>query len=481
MRGRVAVTAVIVCMASACTSSEQPALTQPTPSQTTPSETTPTPEPSQQPSQTPPTSPTRPKTSIATSSQPLALAVSVHRPPLQLTAAEARAVIDGELTRWSELGQPGGRIAVRRGRSGLEAVRTQENALAVVPASRVRPLVQVATVAGVNPLRAPRRYPLTAPARVAQPVVTTVNVVGDIMLGRGVAAVSPDDPAAALEPMQRRLARADLTIGNLESTLSMAGAPQQDDSFAADPAVVTGLEDAGFDLLTLANNHTGDYGDGALLETLQSIDDSPIARVGAGRNAREAWRPAVLRHNGVSFGFLAFNAIGETPRATADSPGAAAIRMQPRTGPLNAADLSRMTRSIGRLAQRVDVVVVLPHWGAQYIHQPVPAQRTVGAALIDAGADLVVGGHPHVVQGVQLHDRRLVVHSLGNFVFDMDFYVRTQEGVVLELVYWDDVLRGAQFTPYVIGPDFAPRPVEGPRAQSILADIWANSDGPFRR
>lgn len=411
------------------------------------------------------------------------MAVSMHRPPLQLTAAEARAVVAGKLTRWSQLGQPGGRIAVRRGRSGLAAVATRDDAMAVLPASQVTPLVQFATVAGIDPLRQPRRYPLTAPARTAQPVVTTLTVVGDIMLDRGVAAVSPDDPAAALEPMQRRLARADLTVGNLESTLSTAGEPRQpgDDSFAADPGVLTGLDAAGFDLLSLANNHTGDYGETALLQTLQRIDDSPIARVGAGRSARAAWRPVVLRHEGVSFGFLAFNAIGETPRATADSPGAAAIRMQPRTGPLNAGDLSRMTRSIGRLAQRVDVVMVLPHWGAQYVHQPVPAQRTVGAALIDAGADLVVGGHPHVVQGVQLHDRRLVVHSLGNFIFDMDFYVRTQEGVVLELVFWDGVLRGARFAPYVIGADFAPRLVDGPRARAILADIWANSDGPLSR
>jgi len=392
-------------------------------------------------------------------------------------------VLAGDVAKWSELGQPGGRLVVHRGRTALAAVARRENALAVVPASELTPRAQTATVAGIDPLREPDSYPITTSSTGRPPVVTTVTVVGDIMLGRGVAAVSPDDPAAALEPMQRRLARADLTIGNLESTLSMAGVPRQpdDDSFAADPAVLTGLEAAGFDLLTLANNHTGDYGETALLQTLHRIDDSAIERVGAGRNAREAWRPTVLRHQGVSFGFLAFNAIGETPRATADSPGAAAIRMQPRTGPLNSGDLSRMTRSIGRLAQRVDVVVVLPHWGAQYIHQPVPAQRTVGAALVDAGADIVVGGHPHVVQGVQLHDRRLVVHSLGNFIFDMDFLVSTQEGVVLELVFWDGVLRGARFTPHVIGADFTPRLVDGPRAKSILADIWATSDAPFRR
>ncbi len=487
MRGRRAsVAAVALCLLSACTSSEQPASTQPSPTQVTnlpTSRTVATPTSEQpQPSETPTGTPSSPTTSPDAPTQPLALAVSVHRPPVRLTLMQARSVLAGDVARWSELGQPGGRLVVHRGRTALAVVARREDALAVVPASELTPIVQTATVAGIDPLREPDSYPITTSSTGRPPVVTTVTVVGDIMLGRRVAAASPDNPGAALEPMRRYLARADLTIGNLESTLSTDGAPRQgDDSFAADPAVLSSLGRAGFDLLTLANNHTGDYGETALRQTLRSIDRSPLRRVGAGRNAREAWRPAVLRHQGVSFGFLAFNAIGETPRATAHSPGSAEIRMQPRTGPLNSRDLSRMTRGITRLAERVDVVVVMPHWGDQYTNQPVPAQRRVGAALIDAGADLVVGGHPHVVQGVQPRDDRLIVHSLGNFIFDMDFSVPTQEGVVLELVFWDARLRGVRLTPYVIGADFAPRLVDGPRAAAILARIWATSDGPFRR
>lgn len=364
----------------------------------------------------------------------------------------------------------------------MAAVIASPRAIAVVPAADLSPLVQVATVAGVDPLLEPERYPLTTSATEPLPVVTTMTVVGDVMLGRRVAAASPGRPGAALAPLSKRLASDDLTVGNLESTLSTAGAPRQGtDSFAADRAVLTPLAAAGFDLLSQANNHSGDYGPGAMLQTLRDFSQSSIAEVGAGRNAREAWKPVILRHDGVSFGFLAFNAIGETPRATASSPGAAEIRMPPRTGPLNAADLHRMTRAVSRLDRRVDVTIVLPHWGNQYTNQPVPDQRRVGTALIDAGADLVVGGHAHEVQGVQIHAGHLIVNSLGNFIFDMDFSRPTREGVLLDLVFWGGELRGARFTPYVIGADFAPRLVGGRRAAEILARMAATSDPPFRR
>lgn len=315
---------------------------------------------------------------------------------------------------------------------------------------------------------APTRGQDTAEARQR----TTVTIVGDIMLGRAVGQAAAD-PGAPLRPLQERLARADITVGNLESTLSRAGAPRQGgDSFAAAPAVLEGLADAGFDVLSLANNHTGDFGPLALLQTLRRIDRSPIAAVGAGRDRAQAWRPVVIERRGVRFGFVAFNAIGETPRATTARPGAAEVRMQPRTGPLNRSDLRRVTRRVRSLdGGRADVVIALPHWGAQYTHLPVPAQRRVGRALVDAGADIVVGGHPHWVQRVLRYRGRLVVHSLGNFVFDMDFSRQTQEGVLAELGFVGDRLRRVRFRPYVIGPDFAPRLVDGRRARSILAPM----------
>jgi poly-gamma-glutamate synthesis protein (capsule biosynthesis protein) len=272
--------------------------------------------------------------------------------------------------------------------------------------------------------------------------------------------------------LEERLASADLTVGNLESTLSTAGFPRQGgDSFAADPAVLPGLRDAGFDVLSLANNHTGDFGLRALKQTVRRVRAGGIRPVGAGPDRRRAWRPAVVTRSGVSFGFLAFNAIGETPRATRSAPGAASVRMQPRTGPLSASDLAAAKARVRRLAGRVDVVIVLPHWGDQYTHRPVPDQRTVGQALIDAGASVVVGGHPHWVQDVEKHAGRLLVHSLGNFVFDMDFSLETRQGAMLELTFrGDDVVR-ARLEPYWIDAQYRPRPVRGPPARAVFAGV----------
>jgi poly-gamma-glutamate capsule biosynthesis protein CapA/YwtB (metallophosphatase superfamily) len=274
--------------------------------------------------------------------------------------------------------------------------------------------------------------------------------------------------------MQHRLAAADLTVGNLESTLSDNGEPTQpgDDSFSADPRVRTGLREAGFDALDLANNHTGDYGDTALVETVARLRRGGLSTFGAGRDPRQAWQPVILERNGVRFGFLAFNAIGETPEVAPGQPGAVSISMPPRTGPLDRGELRRFLAAVRRLAAQVDVVTVLPHWGTQYTERPEPIQGRVARALVAAGADLVVGGHPHWVQGASLVDDSLVVNSLGNFVFDMDFMEETQVGLVLETVFWGDQLMSAEFVPYRIGPDFAPRVVPYADADDVLDLFW---------
>ena len=366
--------------------------------------------------------------------------------------------------------------------AATRALARDPRAVAVLPASEVGPSMRPIVVAGVDPLRSPTEYPLRVPGP-SPAAVTTLKVVGDIMLGRRVGSVTrgAGDPAAPLRPMSRRLAAADLTVGNLESTLSKAGRPRQGaDSFAAAPSVLPGLAAAGFDAISLANNHTGDYGVRALLDTTRAFHGSGIRAFGAGRDLAAASRPVVLVRHGVRFGFIGFNAIGETPRAAPGGAGALSVRMPPRTGPLNRADLRHVLGLVHRLAARVDVVVVLPHWGTQYTHVAEPIQSRVGRRLIGAGAALVAGSHPHWVQGIERYADGVIVHSLGNFVFDMDFMQQTREGVTLTATFWGDELKGVTFAPYVIGPGFAPRPATGAVRLSILADVWRNSAPPFR-
>jgi hypothetical protein len=393
------------------------------------------------------TNPTPSTTAPSPAPDPLVVVTHATRPALRLTAVEAADLV------------------ARRGSVGVaatvRAVERDPDAVGVVPLSKVGPTVAVATVDGLDPVR-------------DHDGATTLLVTGDVMLTRGV-----PDPAAALAPMRRLLRGADLTVGNLESTLSTAGEPQQpgNDSFGGSPALVPVLEDAGFDALSLANNHTGDYGERALRQTVETLQQSRIRPFGAGDDVAEAAAPAVLEAHGTTYAFLGFNAIGETPPATVDSPGVLSVRMPPRTGPLVEADLARVTRAIRRAHELAEVVVVLPHWGTQYTHVPEPVQRTVARRLVAAGADLVVGGHPHWVQGVDSVDGVPVLHSLGNFVFDMDFMTETMEGVVLEATFWGSELKAVRLLPYRIDPDsFAPRGVPG---ADVLADVWSTSTGPY--
>lgn len=355
-----------------------------------------------------------------------------------------------------------------------------------VPASEVGPRVRVAVVAGVHPLKHPRAYPLQADVPCAEgksrrPRVVTMTLVGDVMLARGVATAAGGDLFRPLRATAPRLRRADVTVGNLESSLSRAGAPTQgDDSFGADPPAAAALVDAGFDVVSLANNHTGDFGPVALVRTVQRLRAAGLRTFGAGRDLAAARRPVVVEVRGTTYGFLGFNAIGETPAAGRGTPGAVRVSMPPRTGPLDRRELDRFLRDVRRLDRRVDAVVVMPHWGEQYTHRPWPVQRRVARALVRAGADLVVGGHPHWVQGTSMVGDAVVAHSLGNFVFDMDFSAPAMEGAVLETVWWDGELKAAELVPYRMDASFTPRWLPWPRAREVLAPAARFSGPAFR-
>ena len=313
--------------------------------------------------------------------------------------------------------------------------------------------------------------PAPATSTPEKPATITLTVVGDVMLGRGVAAAHRD-PTVTLGPMAPLLRRADITVGTLESTLSTRGTPTQGgDSFAADPGVLRGLAASGFDVLSLANNHVGDYGRAALLDTLRAFRGTGIASFGAGRDLASATRAAVVERDGVRVGLLGFNAIGETPRAGPATPGALSVRMPPRTGPLRRDDLAHVLRAVRRLDRRVDVVAVMPHWGTQYTHAPEPVQRVVGRRLVEAGADLVVGGHPHWVQAIERHRGATIAHSLGNFVFDMDFMEQTMEGVALTATITGDRVVRVELAPYRMDATFTPRPLRGAAGRAVLADL----------
>ena len=412
-----------------------------------------------------------------------AVAIVAHpsRGPIDIDLRTAEQVVQGKVDDWGRLGQPSEALtSIVTGpiRHRLRVAATDSSALAVVPLSRVDPRVRVVSVGGVDPLAAPGRYGLGTPASAQRPL--TVTIVGDIMMARGVATAMGDDEFASLRQVASGLREADLTIGNLESSLSQDGPPLQGgDSFGADPEVLDAVERAGVDVLSLANNHVGDYGVGALRQTLDAFDDSPMLPVGAGKSLAQAQRPVIVDVGGTRVGVLAFNAIGESPAAGPRTPGVIQLRMPPRTGPLSTPELRALTRSVERLGERTDIVVVLPHWGEQYTRRPLPVQRLVARRLVDAGATAVIGGHPHWVQGMEIVDDSVVAYSLGNFVFDMDFSTPTMQGIALDLTFWGSRLMAVTPRPVQISPTFVTRFVDGRRATAIEDDVWRNGFGSW--
>lgn len=266
-------------------------------------------------------------------------------------------------------------------------------------------------------------YPLAT----ANPVPTLhVAWGGDVMLGRGIAEgmrrTGRADPLAALRP---RLAAADLLIANLEGPLTSE--PHRTDNrfvLTAPPERVDVLAAAGFDALALANNHATDSGRAGLAETLAALRGAGIQPIGAGDNAAEAWSPVMIDRGGLRLVLLAFNAAGGSLAATDDAPGVALL------------DIAAATASV-RAAKRLgDLVIVQVHWGIEYARAPTADQRIIARRLVDAGADAVIGHHPHVVQPIEWiarPDRRpaLVAYSLGNLVFD-SLEADAQRSILLE-------------------------------------------------
>lgn len=251
-----------------------------------------------------------------------------------------------------------------------------------------------------------------APALVApepaQPI--RITLVGDIMLGGSAAEfMRRHGYDYAFDEVRAELARGDVVFGNLEGPLTDGGEPHPDKRylFRTPPArVAPALARAGFDVVSLANNHTLDYGPAGLFDTLDSLHDAGIHAVGAGMDAARARRPAVIEVNGHRVGFLAYsNTFPEAFWAEAHRPGTAF------------GHAAHVRADVAALRERVDTVVVSFHWGREGTVELRDYQPLLAHAAIDAGADIVAGHHPHVLQGIERYGDGIVFYSLGNFTF----------------------------------------------------------------
>jgi hypothetical protein len=252
-----------------------------------------------------------------------------------------------------------------------------------------------------------------APARPPAPL--TIAVAGDIHF-EGVLRERLADPATALAPATRTLAAADLAIVNLETAVGEGGRPEPGKrfTFLAPASAFTALAEAGVDVATMANNHALDFGREMLASTFAAIDRAPLAVVGVGRDADEAFRPALSDVDGTVVATIGATTAGLDP--TADPTGQwAATPTAPGTA--DAIDPARLLRAVADADRGADVVVVYLHWGVQGETCPSAQQRRLATRLVDRGADVVIGSHAHVVQGGAAVGEGYVAYGLGNYAW----------------------------------------------------------------
>lgn len=191
-------------------------------------------------------------------------------------------------------------------------------------------------------------------------------------------------------------------------------------TFRGSPAALrAATTQAGFDVLDLANNHSGDYGRDALLDTLRNVRANGVAAIGAGSTETAAYRPAIVERLGLKVAFVGFNEILPPEfRATGSRPGAAWSTPE------------AVRRTVRRAARDADVVVAAFHWGIERDTRPSGRQLELARIALDAGATAVIGAHPHVLQPVVRSGRRIVAYSLGNFVFPANSSLTDRTGIL---------------------------------------------------
>jgi poly-gamma-glutamate capsule biosynthesis protein CapA/YwtB (metallophosphatase superfamily) len=446
-------------------------------------------------------------------SEPLRLGIvlSFTFPVDDLSPTQADAILTGRLTRWSQVGGPDrpihlllwsdGHVTEARtldplsfpGPDGvtalLQAVIDQPGSVALVPWDGPRLRAKALTIDGHRPGDAgyPYRAGVQSPA-VATPDPAgartrfTLSAVGDLMLGRRVAQVTlnsgADYPLSLAEP---DLSKGDFAIGNLEVSLTDRGQPvRKDYTFRAAPLLGAGLAKAGISAVSLANNHVGDFGPAGILDTLAALDGAGVAHAGAGADTADAAAAVVSNVRGVRLALLSFvNVPTDSVTGFSTSKEAAAAGVPG----INWGTPEAVSRAVVDARARADVVVVALHAGTEYSEQPDAMQRALAHAAVDAGAALVLGSHPHVLQGIEYYGDGVIFYSLGNFVFDIDgedvrnLGLPAAQTVVAQIAFQDGHVRGVELDPMLIDSStFRPVPAAGPAARSVLDRVYRLTD-----
>ncbi|MDF1498664.1 MAG: CapA family protein [Patescibacteria group bacterium] len=284
--------------------------------------------------------------------------------------------------------------------------------------------------------------------------------VGDIMLSRAVEIkmIQKNDFKYPFLKTVEITRNADIVFGNLETSI-ISGRIIQDNEmiFRTDPKSVEGLKFAGFNVLSLANNHTMNFGKDGLESTLEILDENGISHIGAGLGRDDIYRPLIKNVNGTKFAFLGFTYnFDQRKMSGGDVYGVANMQVE------------KMKEAVQNVLLESDIVIVSMHAGVEYKTLASTFQENFARSAIDAGADLVIGHHPHVVQGVEKYNQGYIVYSLGNFVFDQMWSNETRLGTMVEIIFQDKKVKSIEFIPIKIHDYSQPEILIGSEKEMIL-------------
>jgi poly-gamma-glutamate capsule biosynthesis protein CapA/YwtB (metallophosphatase superfamily) len=275
--------------------------------------------------------------------------------------------------------------------------------------------------------------------------------------------VSTGHPGA----MRDLISSADLSLANMEESAPTHFAFHPHGTvFTGDPALIAGIARAGIDVASVASTHIGDGGRAGILQTIASLKKNRIVPFGAGTNLAAARKPAIFEMGGVKVAILGYDGIsskyyGATATTIGDAPLSATYIK---------ADVAA-ARAAG-----AQVVIVFPHWGIEYTFGPSALQQRLGHLMIDSGADIVIGNHPHWVQSVEIYKGKPIWYSLGNFTFDQDWSEPTLEGVTLELTFRGSTLVQAWMNPHILIRAVQPNLLDmAGDGQRVLAPVFKAS------
>lgn len=292
------------------------------------------------------------------------------------------------------------------------------------------------------------RSDLTNVRALPQEKTVTLIATGDVIPARSVnyKMVTGYGFTWPFEKTAATLRSADLTVINLETPL-LRSCPITVEGmlFCGDAKAVEGLVYAGVDVATLGNNHVGNHFEAGVEETKQHLLAAGITPVATGISYKEV--------KDTRFAFLSYNDIGA-----------------PEAG-VPWADEERIQSDILEARNNADVVIVSYHWGVEYVTQPNDRQRRLAHLSVDAGADVVLGNHPHWIQPVEIYKRKFIMYAHGNFVFDQEWSEETKRGVVGRYVFYDKKLVGVEYMPVRIVDYGQPYFLEGQEKQSVLDSL----------